>query len=69
VVEQDGRRGNEREVWYGRREETYFSGALDVLCVAGDEAGVLHVVGSGGLLRHAGCVCVVWKRMCFGLNC
>ena len=41
--------------------ETYFSGALDVLCVAGDEAWVLHVVASGGLLRHVGYVWVIWK--------
>lgn len=39
--------------------ETYFSGALDVLCVAGDEAWVLHVVASVGLLRHVGYVCVI----------
>lgn len=42
----------------GESKDTNLSGALDILCVASDETGVLVVVVTVGLGRHLGC-CVV----------
>lgn len=42
----------------GESKYTNLSGALDILCVASDETGVLVVVVTVGLSRHLGC-CVV----------
>lgn len=50
-------------------EGTYFSGALNVLCVATDKAGVLHVVCSVGLSGHDDvCVFVWWCGIDFDLE-
>lgn len=50
--------GKEEERGGEGGREAYFGGAFDVLGVAGDEAGVFHVVGAGGLCGHVGvCVC------------
>ena len=49
--------GKEECAW---KVETNLSGALDVLCMASDEAGVLVVVITVGLGRHCDLCMVYW---------